>query len=67
MIPVGASDHPLDGLGYANFADEIKMQEQHVGLFFDTIVVATAGLIDCCMGERQRLMLITGRLKPQKD
>jgi 1-aminocyclopropane-1-carboxylate deaminase len=41
-IPAGASDHPLGGLGYANFADEIEQQEDQLGLFFDTIVTATA-------------------------
>src|SRR5580692_9361494 len=41
-IPAGASDHPLGGLGYANFADEIEQQENQLGVFFDTIVTATA-------------------------
>lgn len=41
-IPAGASDHPLGGLGYANFADEIKQQENQIGIFFDTIITATA-------------------------
>ena len=41
-IPAGASDHPLGGLGYANFADEIEQQENQIGIFFDTIITATA-------------------------
>ena len=41
-IPAGASDHPLGGLGYANFADEIEQQENQIGVFFDTIITATA-------------------------
>ena len=40
-IPAGASDHPLGGLGFANWAREVAMQEQERGLFFDTIVVCT--------------------------
>jgi 1-aminocyclopropane-1-carboxylate deaminase len=41
-IPAGAYDHPLGGLGYANFADEIEQQENQIGIFFDTIITATA-------------------------
>ena len=41
-IPAGASDHPLGGLGYANFADEIYQQEKQLGIFFDTLIVASA-------------------------
>jgi 1-aminocyclopropane-1-carboxylate deaminase len=41
-IPAGASDHPLGGLGYAHFADELARQEEELGVFFDTIVTATA-------------------------
>jgi 1-aminocyclopropane-1-carboxylate deaminase len=40
-IPAGASDHPLGGLGFANWAREVAAQEAALGLFFDTIVVCT--------------------------
>jgi 1-aminocyclopropane-1-carboxylate deaminase len=38
-IPAGASDHPLGGLGFARWADEVAEQERELGLFFDTVVV----------------------------
>jgi 1-aminocyclopropane-1-carboxylate deaminase len=38
-IPAGASDHPLGGLGFANWAFEVAEQERELGVFFDTIVV----------------------------
>jgi len=40
-IPAGASDHPLGGLGYAGFADEVRDQEKDQGFKFDFIVVCT--------------------------
>ncbi|MFT4219980.1 MAG: 1-aminocyclopropane-1-carboxylate deaminase [Microbacterium sp.] len=40
-IPAGASDHPLGGLGFANWAHEVRAQEAQLGVFFDTIVVCT--------------------------
>ncbi|MEV2239348.1 1-aminocyclopropane-1-carboxylate deaminase [Micromonospora sp. NPDC049891] len=40
-IPAGASDHPLGGLGFANWADEVQQQERELGIFFDTIVVCS--------------------------
>ncbi len=40
-IPAGASDHPLGGLGFANWAHEVRAQEAELGVFFDTIVVCT--------------------------
>jgi 1-aminocyclopropane-1-carboxylate deaminase len=40
-IPAGASDHPLGGLGFANWAAEVQRQEQELGIFFDTIVVCS--------------------------
>ncbi|QGK69568.1 1-aminocyclopropane-1-carboxylate deaminase [Allosaccharopolyspora coralli] len=40
-IPAGASDHPLGGLGFANWADEVEQQERELGTFFDTIVVCS--------------------------
>src|SRR3546814_9601612 len=46
-IPAGASDHPLGGLGYAHFADEVEQQERELGVFFDTIITAT------CTGSTQ--------------
>ena len=40
-IPAGASEHPLGGLGFANWAFEVAEQEAQLGVFFDTIVVCT--------------------------
>jgi 1-aminocyclopropane-1-carboxylate deaminase len=51
-IPAGASDHPLGGLGYADFADEVAQQESGLGVFFDTVVTAT------CTGSTQAGMVV---------
>jgi len=40
-IPAGASDHPLGGLGFANWAHEVAAQEAELGAFFDTVVVCS--------------------------
>jgi 1-aminocyclopropane-1-carboxylate deaminase len=40
-IPAGASDHPLGGLGFANWAQEVAAQEAELGVFFDTVVVCS--------------------------
>ena len=40
-IPAGASDHPLGGLGYANFAVEVARQEVTLGIFFDHVIVCS--------------------------
>ncbi|MFC4591601.1 1-aminocyclopropane-1-carboxylate deaminase [Sphaerisporangium corydalis] len=40
-IPAGASDHPLGGLGFANWAYEVVAQEREAEVFFDTIVVCS--------------------------
>lgn len=40
-IPAGASEHPLGGLGYVNFADEVRQQEQELGITFDYVIVCT--------------------------
>jgi 1-aminocyclopropane-1-carboxylate deaminase len=40
-IPAGASDHPLGGLGFARWADEVAEQERDLGVFFDTIVTCS--------------------------
>jgi len=40
-IPAGASDHPLGGLGFANWAREVADQEAEHDVFFDHIIVCT--------------------------
>jgi 1-aminocyclopropane-1-carboxylate deaminase len=40
-IPVGASTHPLGGLGFARFAFEVLEQENEMDVFFDEIYVST--------------------------
>lgn len=40
-IPAGASDHPLGGLGFTRWAQEVNEQEQELGVFFDTVVVCS--------------------------
>lgn len=40
-IPAGASDHPLGGLGFANWAREVAAQEVEHDVFFDHVVVCT--------------------------
>jgi 1-aminocyclopropane-1-carboxylate deaminase len=40
-IPAGASDHPLGGVGFANWAYEVAEQEHQLDVFFDTIVVCS--------------------------
>jgi len=63
-IPAGASDHPLGGLGYAHFADEVAAQEREHGIFFDTVVTATctgstqAGMVAGFGAQQQRRRLI---------
>ncbi len=38
-IPAGASVHPLGGLGYVGFAEEVRAQEAELGFSFDYIIV----------------------------
>jgi 1-aminocyclopropane-1-carboxylate deaminase len=40
-IPAGASVHPLGGLGYVGFAEELRAQEKDLGFRFDYIVTCT--------------------------
>lgn len=40
-IPAGASEHPLGGLGYVAFAEEVRAQEKELGFRFDYIVVCS--------------------------
>lgn len=63
-IPAGASDHPLGGLGFAGWAQEVAEQEAALGVFFDTIVVCSvtgstqAGMVaGFALQERERTIL----------
>ena len=38
-IPAGASVHKYGGLGYVGFAEEVREQEQQMGITFDYIIV----------------------------
>jgi 1-aminocyclopropane-1-carboxylate deaminase len=40
-IPAGASDHPLGGLGFADWSAEVEQQERELGVFFDTVIVCS--------------------------
>jgi 1-aminocyclopropane-1-carboxylate deaminase len=73
-IPAGGSDHPLGGLGFARWADEVAGQERELDLFFDTVVVCSvtgstqAGMIaGFAAQERARTVLgIDGSATVQK-
>lgn len=75
-IPAGASDHPLGGLGFANWAHEVADQERELGVFFDTVIVCSvtgstqagmvagfAQLLDAG-GPRRRVIGIDASAKP---
>jgi 1-aminocyclopropane-1-carboxylate deaminase len=40
-IPAGASDHPLGGLGFAQWAYEVAQQESELGVGFDIVIVCS--------------------------
>ena len=40
-IPAGCSEHPLGGLGFVAFAEEVRAQEAELGFRFDYIVVCS--------------------------
>src|ERR1700674_624918 len=40
-IPAGCSEHPLGGLGFVGFAEEVRAQECELGFKFDYIVVCS--------------------------
>jgi 1-aminocyclopropane-1-carboxylate deaminase len=73
-IPAGASDHPLGGLGFANWAREVEDQERELGVFFDTMIVCSvtgstqAGMIaGFAEGSRPRRIIgIDGSAKPKE-
>ncbi|MEZ4416808.1 MAG: 1-aminocyclopropane-1-carboxylate deaminase [Gemmatimonadota bacterium] len=65
-IPAGASDHPLGGLGFANWAREVAEQEAGLGIFFDHVIVCTvtgsshAGMIAGFALEKGRARRVVG-------
>jgi 1-aminocyclopropane-1-carboxylate deaminase len=73
-IPAGASDHPLGGLGFARWAQEVAEQEDELGIFFDTIVVCSvtgstqAGMIAGFAGQERprRVLGIDGSATPDQ-
>lgn len=40
-IPAGCSEHPLGGLGFVGFAEEVRAQEKELGFKFDYFVVCS--------------------------
>jgi 1-aminocyclopropane-1-carboxylate deaminase len=73
-IPAGASVHPLGGLGYVGFAEEVRAQEAELGFAFDYIVVCVvtgstqAGMIVGFKadGRAERVIGIDGSGTPDK-
>jgi 1-aminocyclopropane-1-carboxylate deaminase len=73
-IPAGASDHPLGGLGYARWAQEVADQEAELGVFFDTVIVCSvtgstqAGMVAGFAGQERsrRVIGIDGSAKPRE-
>jgi 1-aminocyclopropane-1-carboxylate deaminase len=73
-IPAGASDHPLGGLGYVGFAEEVRAQEVQLGFRFDRIVVCSvtgstqAGMVVgfAADGRADRVIGIDASAKPEQ-
>jgi 1-aminocyclopropane-1-carboxylate deaminase len=76
-IPAGASDHPLGGLGFANWAYEVRAQERELDVFFDTVIVCSvtgsthAGMIAGFAGQDRPRRVIgidaSAKLKETRD
>ena len=73
-MPAGGSDHPLGGLGYAGFAEELARQEEELGVFFDHIIVCSVtggtqgGMVAGFKGQsrQRRVVGIDGSAKPEE-
>jgi 1-aminocyclopropane-1-carboxylate deaminase len=73
-IPAGCSEHPLGGLGFAGFAEEVRQQEAELGLRFDYIVVCSvtgstqAGMVVgfAADGRADRVIGIDASAKPER-
>ncbi|MGN6229616.1 MAG: 1-aminocyclopropane-1-carboxylate deaminase [Trinickia sp.] len=72
-IPAGCSEHPLGGLGFVGFAEEVREQEAALGFKFDYIVVCSvtgstqAGMIVgfAADGRADRVIGIDASAKPE--
>jgi len=72
-IPAGCSEHPLGGLGFVGFAEEVRTQEAELGFKFDYIVVCSvtgstqAGMVVgfAADGRADRVIGIDASAKPQ--
>ncbi len=73
-IPAGASDHPLGGLGYVGFAEELRQQEAALGFRFDYVIVCSvtgstqAGMVVgfAADGRAERVVGIDASAKPEE-
>ena len=71
-IPAGCSDHPLGGLGFVGFAEEVRKQEAELGFQFDYVVVCSvtgsthAGMVVgfAADGRARRVIGIDASAKP---
>ncbi|MDW6005484.1 1-aminocyclopropane-1-carboxylate deaminase [Vibrio mangrovi] len=74
-IPAGASEHKYGGLGYVQFAEEVREQEAEMGIKFDYIVVCTvtgstmAGMVVgfAADGRAQKVIGIDASGTPEKN
>ena len=72
-IPAGCSEHPLGGLGFVGFAEEVRAQEAELGFKFDYIVVCSvtgstqAGMVVgfAADGRERRVIGIDASAKPE--
>jgi 1-aminocyclopropane-1-carboxylate deaminase len=73
-IPAGCSEHPLGGLGFVGFAEEVRQQENALGFKFDYIVVCSvtgstqAGMVVgfAADGRARRVIGIDASATPEK-
>jgi len=73
-IPAGCSEHPLGGLGFVGFAEEVRQQEAELGFKFDYIVVCSvtgstqAGMVVgfAADGRADRVIGIDASAKPEQ-
>ena len=73
-IPAGCSEHELGGLGFVDWAEEVREQERELGFKFDYIIVCAvtgsthAGMIIgfAADGRAQRVIGIDASAKPEQ-